>query len=78
MCFHSKQSKEATEVENRFNAQFDNIAIFKPQENINGFEFPATPVSADLNSVPIPISIYNNQNQFPHSIYNTIKKDTYI
>ena len=49
MCFHSKQSKEATEVENRFDAKIDNIAIFKPQENINGFDYPLTPIIIDEN-----------------------------
>ena len=34
MCFHSKQSKEATEVENRFDAKIDNIAIFNWNDNI--------------------------------------------
>lgn len=57
MCFHSKQSKEATEVENRFNAKIDNIAIFNPQENINGFDYPLTPVIIDEN--PKIITHYN-------------------
>ncbi|GGC96686.1 DUF159 family protein [Flavobacterium lutivivi] len=57
MCFHSKQSKEATEVENRFNAKIDNIAIFKPQENINGFDYPLTPIIIDEN--PKIITHYN-------------------
>lgn len=57
MCFHSKQSKEATEVENRFNAKIDNIAIFKPQENIDGFDYPLTPIIIDEN--PKIITHYN-------------------
>jgi len=57
MCFHSKQSKEATEVENRFDAKIDNIAIFKPQENINGFDYPSTPIILDEN--PKIITHYN-------------------
>lgn len=57
MCFHSKQSKAATEVENRFDAKIDNIAIFKPQENINGFDFPLTPIIIDEN--PKIITHYN-------------------
>lgn len=57
MCFHSKQSKEATEVENRFDAKIDNIAIFKPQENINGFDYPLTPIIIDEN--PKIITNYN-------------------
>jgi putative SOS response-associated peptidase YedK len=47
MCFHSKQTKLALEVENRFNAKIDNISNFKPQENINGFDFPLTPIITD-------------------------------
>jgi putative SOS response-associated peptidase YedK len=57
MCFHSKQSKEATEVENRFNAKMDNIAMFKPQESINGFDYPLTPIIIDEN--PKIITHYN-------------------
>jgi putative SOS response-associated peptidase YedK len=57
MCFHSKQSKEATEVENRFNAKIDNIAMFKPQESINGFDYPLTPIIIDEN--PKIITHYN-------------------
>lgn len=47
MCFHSKQSKAATEVENRFKAKIDNMAIFKPYENTNGFDYPLTPIIID-------------------------------
>ena len=47
MCFHSKQTKLALEVENRFNAKVDIHSEFKTQSNINGFEFPKTPVIID-------------------------------
>lgn len=47
MCFHSKQTKLALEVENRFKAKIDNISNFKPQENINGFDFALTPIILD-------------------------------
>lgn len=57
MCFHSKQSKEATEVENRFDAKIDNIAIFKPQDNTNGFDYPLTPIIID--ETPQIITHYN-------------------
>lgn len=57
MCFHSKQSREATEVENRFDAKIDNITIFKPQVNINGFDYPSTPIILDEN--PKIITHYN-------------------
>ncbi len=57
MCFHSKQSKSAQEVENRFKAKIDNIDLFKPQENNNGFDFPLTPVIVDEK--PEIITHYN-------------------
>lgn len=47
MCFHSKQTKKATQVEKRFNAKLDNIDEFKMQEHINGFDFPKTPIILD-------------------------------
>lgn len=47
MCFHSKQSKSATEVQNRFKAVIDNPIEFKAQNHINGFDFPKTPVILD-------------------------------
>lgn len=57
MCFHSKQTKLALEVENRFNAEIDKPLEFKPQSNINGFEFPKTPVIIDEK--PKIITHYN-------------------
>lgn len=47
MCFHSKQSKSATEVQNRFKAVIDDPSMFKAQNHINGFDFPKTPVILD-------------------------------
>ena len=35
MCFHSKQTKLALEVENRFNAKIEKKELFQSQENIN-------------------------------------------
>ncbi len=43
MCFHSKQSKSAQELQNRFNAKFENETLFQPTI-YNGFQFPKTPV----------------------------------
>lgn len=57
MCFHTKQTKSATEVENRFNAKIEKLSLFKPQEYINGFEFPLTPVIIDKQ--PNQILFYN-------------------
>lgn len=47
MCFHSKQSKSAQEVEARFKATIDNHVKFKSQTHINGFDYPETPVITD-------------------------------
>jgi len=44
MCFHSKQSKKAQTLENRFSAQFVDIDIFIPTDHYNGFSYPQTPV----------------------------------
>lgn len=43
MCFHSKQSKSAQELQNRFKAKFKNDTLFQPTI-YNGFQFPKTPV----------------------------------
>jgi len=57
MCFHSKQTKSALEVENRFKAKIENPTEFKSQEHINGFDFPKTPIITDEN--PEIIKHYN-------------------
>ena len=57
MCFHSKQSKSATEVQNRFKAKIDKPSLFSPQEDINGFNFPLTPIITD--EAPQIITHYN-------------------
>ena len=44
MCFHSKQSKDAQSLINRFDAKLHQKTLFTPQEQINGFTFPQTPV----------------------------------
>ncbi len=46
MCFYTRQSKEAVELERRYNAKIEQNALFKPQDVINGFTFPKTPVVA--------------------------------
>lgn len=43
MCFHSKQSKSAQELEHRFKAKFDKGHSFLPAI-YNGFQHPKTPV----------------------------------
>ncbi len=57
MCFHSKQTKLALEVQSRFNATIDNPVEFKPSAHINGFEYPKTPVIIDEK--PNVITHYN-------------------
>ncbi len=49
MCFFSKISKEAVEVEHRFNAKFDKPEKYKKNDFINGFTFPQTPVIKSMD-----------------------------
>lgn len=56
MCFHSKQSKSAQELQNRFNAKFENNALFTPTI-YNGFQYPKTPVIT--NKQPETIQLYS-------------------
>lgn len=56
MCFYSKLSKKAVELENRFKAKMDNASLFVPCETINAFTFPATPVITDKD--PDMIHLY--------------------
>lgn len=44
MCFHSKQSKKAQQLENRFKAKFELNHSFIPTNHYNGFDYPKTPV----------------------------------
>lgn len=44
MCFHSQQSKSATELEKRFKAKIENPDTKKYQGIYNGFTYPETPV----------------------------------
>src|ERR1035437_3101832 len=50
MCFHSKLSKKAVEIEHRYNAKFENIQLFLENNIYNGFTFPRTPVIANENT----------------------------
>jgi putative SOS response-associated peptidase YedK len=49
MCFHSKQTKKAKEVENRFNAKIENIDLFETTEHYNAFDYPKTPIITNKN-----------------------------
>lgn len=57
MCFFTKQTMLAPKVEKRFNAKVDDITLFHPQESINGFDFPLTPIITD--AAPAIITHYN-------------------
>lgn len=53
MCFHTKQNKTIQEVEKKFNAQLEKGAVLHPNNHINGFEYPKTPIitNADPNCI---------------------------
>jgi len=57
MCYHTKQTKVAKEIENRFKAKFAAISLFQPQQSINGFDFPSIPIIIDR--APEIITHYN-------------------
>lgn len=44
MCFFSKQTKKAVEVQHRFKAVLEDFNLFVPCNEYNGFSFPKTPV----------------------------------
>lgn len=57
MCFHSKQTKKAKELEKRFNALIESMDLFSEMEQCNGFTHPQTPVVT--NQKPEIIQFYN-------------------
>jgi len=57
MCFHSKQTKLALEVETRFKAKIDKPEDFRPSVAVNGFTYAKTPVIVD--ETPAIITHYN-------------------
>ncbi|MEO7087227.1 MAG: SOS response-associated peptidase [Bacteroidia bacterium] len=54
MCFHSKQSKSAQELESRFKAKFESVGTYKPTI-YNGFQHPKTPVITNKESEKIKL-----------------------
>ena len=73
MCFFSQISKDAVEVQHRFNAKFENGTSFKPMA-YNAFQFPKTPVITNLN--PDLIQMFQ-WGLIPHWAKNDeIKKNT--
>lgn len=57
MCFYSKQTKKALEVENRFKAKIEDLSMFASKDIINGFDFPRMAIIKDVT--PNIISHYN-------------------
>jgi putative SOS response-associated peptidase YedK len=57
MCFYSKLSKKAVELEKRFKASMSNPELFTGSEIINGFSFPLNPVIT--NEDPNTIKLFN-------------------
>lgn len=39
MCFHASNTKTAIEVEDRFEARFEDITIYEPNYHLNGFDY---------------------------------------
>jgi len=54
MCFHSQQTKKAVELENRFNAKFENNTSYSPGI-YNGFQHPKTPVITNKENTKIQL-----------------------
>ena len=55
MCFHSKQTKKAVVLENRYKAKVENSTLFETSANYNGFDFPKTPVITHENKEVIQL-----------------------
>ncbi len=53
MCFYSKLTKKAEEIESRFKAVFTDKARYEPNIEIKAFDFPGVPVicSADTSKI---------------------------
>ena len=57
MCFYTQLTAPLPTIEKRFTATMDSPNLFQPQNQINGFEFPKTPVIIDEK--PQIITHYN-------------------
>lgn len=55
MCFHTKQTKNAIELENRFKAKIKDVDQFTPSGHINGFDFPKTPIITNTDTTNIQL-----------------------
>ena len=47
MCFHTQLNAALPKIEKRFTATMEQPSLFQPQNHINGFAFPQTPVIID-------------------------------
>ncbi|MDH3322166.1 MAG: SOS response-associated peptidase [Flavobacteriaceae bacterium] len=70
MCYQTKLTKAASEVEHRFNAKIENLNLFEPSEEISAFTFPKTPVITHLRQ--------NNIEFFNWGLIPSWAKDTSI
>lgn len=57
MCFRTKLNAKIIEIEKAFDATFTQPELYKPQEEINGFDFKGNPVITDV--APGEILFYN-------------------
>ena len=73
MCFHSKQTKSAQELEHRFDAKFEKAENYVPSI-YNGFTFPQTPVITNKEENKIQLF---NWGLIPHwAKDDSIRKNT--
>ncbi len=74
MCFYSKQSKTAVELQHRFKAKFANASDYQATTVNNGFLHPKTPVITNKDSELIQLY---NWGLIPHWAKDvTIRKNT--
>lgn len=55
MCFHSKQSKKAQQVEHKFKAKVKDIESLESSNHFNGFTFPKTPIITNEDASEIQL-----------------------
>lgn len=53
MCYRTKLNSQLSDIERTFNAKFSEPEHYFPQQEINGFGFPKTPVIADFSQEEI-------------------------
>lgn len=74
MCFRTKLNAKIIEIEKAFDAGFVEPDLYKPQEEINGFDFSGNPVVTDISREEI---LFYNWGLIPFWAKNdSIKKST--